>query len=265
VCYIVFALASLSQYISSISRSIAAAREIHVAQNRRVSDLHAFFAQHRIPFVLACRATHVLKVRQMAGSGRISAKQVEALGLLPQNVHDEILYEAYIPTLSRHPLFDMYTTADPEGARSITATAICTVYVAKNEAFSEAVDGLNFVVAGELLYMFRQDIAAVVHPGMWCCEETFWGAHPALPGQLVADVSGCDILTVVAKTFQNITLKRKRLLRILTSYASIFVEQFNRATDENENASDLLFNDRHECAHYVEKALKTSILSVSNH
>merc|ERR1719162_2886441 len=93
----------------------------------------------------------------------------------------------------------------------------------------ELVNRMVFMLKGSLEYQHSIWGAppVLLHAGQWACEETLWSIQSHLDGPMVATISGCEVLFVLAEEFRNVGRLYRDSVDTLGHYARVFVDRFN--------------------------------------
>eukprot|EP00929_Paragymnodinium_shiwhaense_P057371 TRINITY_DN28711_c0_g1_i1.p1 TRINITY_DN28711_c0_g1~~TRINITY_DN28711_c0_g1_i1.p1 ORF type:complete len:854 (+),score=246.35 TRINITY_DN28711_c0_g1_i1:84-2645(+) len=259
-CIILLALVMFSSFVGSITQALAQLRSIREAKLHQECVIRRFFAENGISRELTCSIWHFLRAHELMNSKRMKPEEITSFKLLPKGIRERITVETFRPILTVHPFFEFYSSFDTEGFRSVCQQAISqSTLLPTEEVFWNHVSDVNrmiFVQAGGLDYYpdaYSQSIH--VPPGWWCCEEALWTSRPMVCGALAAGPGGAEIVCIIGKDFMSTTRIRKKSRSFLKTYAEVFVESFNEAS-EDENQLDLLFNGRSRIQSIVEQAAR---------
>jgi len=182
VCVLLMALVTFSSFISSITTAMTHLREINEQKLSKESKLRRYLDEHLISKHLRARVLHYIQERSMLQQRQALVKEneVELFKVLPDSMKNDLRYEAWLPTLMKHPFMFQWHAVDEQAVNHLCRVAISERrLIVREELYghSKPVTHMPFVVQGVLGYSFFHAGAFVsrhIKEGQWCAECCLW-------------------------------------------------------------------------------------------
>lgn len=238
------ALVVFSTFLSHITAATTRLGELRHRQIMKERAIRKYLQDYDIPRKLSCQVWKFVRHNNLTRD-RIRENEVEVFDLLPSPLQDQLRYESVHKHLMAHPLFNYIDSTFPQLLRQICISGAHTLFMRPFfSMFWSAIDGVNrmiFVVSGSLEYRPEFGERCSANSGEWACEEILWCRTALLSGPLLAGDGGATLILIPPQEFQDVVRADKACSRIMRRYARAFVENFNKASLEDDD--NLLFND----------------------
>lgn len=266
ICVVFFVVIVFSSLVSSITTVVTFLRNLNsdkVAEEARIQE---YLTSRQVSLALGNRVWHYFRQRSGSKSKRLHEKDIAFFMQLPEGLQMQLRVEAFMPTLSLHPLFKLYGRLD-EGALVL----ICHLAVSEHclwpneEAYLEGTEAAHmlWIVSGRIEFRPAVGKSAVLGPGQWACEAAIWCSWQHLGRAKATALS--ELVSVDAKKFQTIAAQRSWSVDRLQRYAALYTEQL--AVERSWEAVDGqdFPTHRRDVARFCNNAFKDDRLTSNQH
>jgi len=180
ICAVLFGTASmvgLTLWVGDVITSMIWLQDLNRADREREMRMRDFLRDHDVSWNLRNRVWALCSDGK--GSHVVREEEVELFKKLPENMMQELRAEVFVPVLTNHPFFGVYSvslTADRHAMYNlIKKEAMGYVQMELDgEVFSEreTAEYMYFVVTGTIAYRWKETIQ--VHEKEWLAEAALW-------------------------------------------------------------------------------------------
>jgi len=219
--------ATIVSIVSSQTMEYVAMRQ---DQNEKVTLMRRFLEQNHIEHSLQARVMKQLNQRMSKRQVLLSEGEVTALRLLSTSLRSSLLYEARIPHLSSHALFQQWMRIEPGAIRILCEKCVELIcFKTEDTVFVAGVPAQFAYVVGRGNLRYTQEPETSLEgsfkvtntsQGAWICEAALW-CHWIHVGKLEVD-SPSQLLCVNIDSFVNMLSRFPPVGYLTRSYARAF-------------------------------------------
>jgi len=231
VIVLMFALVAFSSFVGSISTSMTALRNMNADTAKQFWMLRRYLKQQGIPKKISRRILKYLEYIVERKQGKVQHQSIKILGLLSEQLREELLCELTRPHLQGYQLFK-YMNYFPH--MEVTFRRLCT-FAFKNSLIATG-DVLFYtgdeathtycVINGHVIYHIEgRDLFPPVQEMEWLSEAAIWVPWKHM-GRLSA-MAETELLAADVKIFTTECCKSVATWRVTSSFAKIFLEAYN--------------------------------------
>mmetsp|Transcript_55020 Transcript_55020/g.128696 ORF Transcript_55020/g.128696 Transcript_55020/m.128696 type:complete len:785 (+) Transcript_55020:62-2416(+) len=123
VAVIVFALITLSSFVSTITQAMTHLRDTNQEKWQQQESLRAFLGQNRISMELSSRIFSFVRRYRCVAKSRVHEVDVHVFKAMPETLLVHLHYEAFMPVLLRHPFFSTLMQVDENALANLCHSA----------------------------------------------------------------------------------------------------------------------------------------------
>mmetsp|Transcript_19285 Transcript_19285/g.45031 ORF Transcript_19285/g.45031 Transcript_19285/m.45031 type:complete len:822 (-) Transcript_19285:279-2744(-) len=236
IIVLVFALASFSTLLSTITNSMMHLRKASYETTKQQDFVRRYIADKRISLDLGNRIIGFLRQRRYNATTfkrKLHEDDIDAFKILPDSLREDLHGEVYLPVISPHPFFHHISSVDSFSTARVCHKALSERSVApKSELFvyGQKSTHMYFLQSGVANYFFGIDEQASRHlPSIWLSEMCLW-LQWEHRGRFVADSSiALEIVAVNSTEFSQI-VAAKPLGSLCRIYAAAYQERLEAAS-----------------------------------
>jgi len=247
VCVLMLAMLSFSSFLSILTASAVALKNIATNESRQFWMLRRYLRDWGVCRRTGLRIQRYLEFAYKRQQQRVQEKDVQLLDLLSGPLREELKYETFAGHLSGHPLFSSCVARQRVFSRALAAVSLARDDLAFD--CGEQASKMIFISCGLLEYMIGdvegQSLMSeaestptptdAVLEGQWVSEAVLWTTWLHL-GDLRA-LQMCQLITIDAQRFGEAIQTIKPLWNTVRLYADGFISELNSA--EKDDLSDL--------------------------
>jgi hypothetical protein len=241
-CLTLFVMFVSSSYVmSTITASLTQINNISEQHTMHLLRLRQFLSNMHISSALTARvlycAKYVVKERE-----RNLANNRELLSFMSEPLRLQVVHEAYVPTLNRHPFFKWLDDVDMPAMLDLADNHVINIPITVGDVVfakgEEPADpSMLFVMRGSCLYLNR-DEGVYVPEEQWCLEKVLWLERWVRVGTL-RGASNCACLCVDAKGFRQLCLGFDNRAEVAREYARQYVDALQKKFVVGEQLDDM--------------------------
>jgi len=233
IIVLVFALATFSTLLSTITNSMLHLRKASYEMTRQQDFVRRYIADKRISLDLGNRIIGFLRQRRYNASSskrKLHEDDIDAFKILPDSLKEDLHGEIFLPVVVAHPFFHHVHGMDPFTAVRVCHKAIQERPMAmKSELFlyGQKATHMYFLTSGSVNYLFGIDEQASMHrAGTWFAEMCLWFQWDHR-GRVAANTP-CEILALKSHDFTHIVAS-KPLAQLCRVYAGLYRDKLEAA------------------------------------
>jgi len=233
VIVLLFALVSVSSFVSGITGAVMSLRSMVAAKSKHFWLLRRYLRENDVPVALALRIQRYCDFAYASQEDRLLEQNVKILGMLSSSLRQELNTAMHEARISWHPLCILLGKLAPQVIVTICNSCVGRLMIVRgNTCFrnGEKANVMYIITNGELFYALEVDMAGKdpeeVVRGMWACEHPLWCEWTTL-GSMVAKTNA-DLVTIDAEKFSSAVHSNLTTRREAVVYANHFVQGLNR-------------------------------------
>jgi CRP-like cAMP-binding protein len=233
VCVLVIGMVIFAAFISNITASMTQLRTMQGEISRQFWLLRRFLRQHGVPLELSFRILRYTEFQANSGKNLVPESRVTILGLLSEQMRNELYYQINYCGVHSHPLFERVGQISDTMLHLMSKESMSRKSCAKNDPiFKEGVTAMHmyFVARGNIRYdrgdVQHHDIAG---KSDWISEQALWTDWVHM-GE-ARTVAECQVIAINSKAFVAAGCQDFTVHSLLTTYAHSFVEWLNQLPD----------------------------------
>jgi len=235
ICVLVFGLVLFSSFISSITASMTQLRNMSEDKSKQFWLLRKYLRQRGIDKQLTFRILRYVEYAIKEKTVLVSDSKVWSLGLLSQQLREELQYEVSFKCLMSHPFFEKARTVSSMSTFQLAAQALSVEMLASRDTIFNpgTLATAMFIVAfGQLKYQKMDELnieetddTNKLTKDDWACEHALWTKWTHM-GCLRA-VSEVRLVAIDVKKFQDVVNKDPIAWNLAHTYAEKYVDWLN--------------------------------------
>lgn len=230
VFMLLFALVTVSTFVSGITSAVMQLRQLSAAKSKKFWLLRRYLSEHGVPTQLAVRINNYCEHAWRNRGRKVQEKDVDLLMTISATLRAELKAAMFAPKLTFHAFFMLLQHVAPLTMRSLCNTAIVPLDLGRGEQMfctGEAAGSMYFICRGEVSYHFADALAGELVTSLaWLCEACLW-THFTHKGGLVSK-SDCVILALEADHFGKVVTLHHDARSEAVAYAKGFLQGLNR-------------------------------------
>jgi len=246
---VVLGLVVFSYLVGSITGSLTQLRAMQEEGAKQFWNLRRFLRHNSVPMALASRILKYLEHAWLKQKEHVSPENIKLLGLLSEQLYDELYCSMSVPHLKVHPLFQHINDLSSVTMHRLARTAISRKLLARGDTLfipGETGTHMYFVVSGKLRYIKpdptdeSRDREEWVDKGEdWIAEPVLWTPSWVHQGMLIATTE-CDLLLVSADKFAEVIRLSPPVHSLVSCYATSFMKWLSeQALKDSSSLSDI--------------------------
>eukprot|EP00927_Polykrikos_kofoidii_P050894 TRINITY_DN44738_c0_g1_i1.p1 TRINITY_DN44738_c0_g1~~TRINITY_DN44738_c0_g1_i1.p1 ORF type:complete len:755 (+),score=120.95 TRINITY_DN44738_c0_g1_i1:91-2265(+) len=231
ILIIMLALLSFSSLVGSITSSMTQLRSMKEDSWKQFWLLRRYLRQRGVPRTLVVRIERYLEFKSEAGKQQVLPSKVPILGLLSEQLQDELQCAITLPHIAVHPLFNHISENFNVSMNRMSRNAITRKSLACNDSLfivGDKAAHMSFIVSGVFSYMRGEESMmdeSIVSTDHWLCEPVLWTPWNYV-GELQATTE-CDLILIHADKLGQVVVANPSLFHEVQEYAANFVDWLN--------------------------------------
>jgi len=258
VFVLVFALIVFGSFVSSLTASMTALRQLNQQSAGQFWLLRKFLRQHMISRDLALRVVRYLTHAVSRQREYIEESQVALLALLSTPLRDHLRKDLYTPSLIMHPFFECFGRLSSAVMYRVCGSALHTDHLSNGDVlFHHTINAghMFFSDSGTMIYFpMRESSDPVdVEAGQFFCEAVLWTPW-VHRGEMCAKTE-CCIISLDSAKFGVIVQDHPQEFALPKNYCGAFLRFLSEWSAQGGIVSDV-----HPCIRDSEEI--TAILGI---
>jgi hypothetical protein len=241
IVVLVSALVIFSSFLSSITATITALRQLDARSEGQFWLLRRYLRENHVPLLLAGSINRYLALAVRRQRLKVQAGQIEILQLLSHPLHSRLQKELFTASC-HHPFFAAFNLRSGIAMSRMCCQAVRQEHYSQGDiVFNEAEVAQSMVFVCEGLLIYRPDdrcLKEQLKPTQWCSEAVIW-----IPwqhrGDLISRIETSIICLDAAKFTDVMKDRDDRDNSMPRRYACLFASCLTKLAADGHEISDL--------------------------